>query len=78
MTALGPRAHRGVGTVAGQRADAEIERRDARRRQGNETEAVEAPDRHDLDGLLNWPAWRMEVERLAERCQSNFVLVRVG
>ena len=62
------------------RLDAEIdraERKAERRRQANRRD-VDTPDYHDLDHELHWPTWRLEVKRLAERCQSNFVLVRVG
>ena len=56
------------------RLDAEIDRAE---RKANRRD-VDTPDYHDLDHDLHWPTWRLEVEQLAERCQSNFVLVRVG
>ena len=62
----GNRAHRGdrAEGAAARRVDAEVARQLAHRQQGEESGA-EAPDRHDIDLVSHWPAWRMEVEGLA-------------
>ena len=79
MTALGPRAHRrGTegGSVTAARADAELERREARRRAAARADGVAAPSRHDLDLVSHWPAWRRAVQDLAaDMAAGTFTII---
>ena len=72
-----PRRGRGTGAVSAGRMDAELdraERKAERNRRANRRD-VDTPDVHDLDHELNWPAWRMEVEALAERMTGAGVAI---
>ena len=79
MTALGPRAHRrgtGDGSVTAARADAELDRREARRRAAAWSDGVAAPSRQDIDSLIHWPSWRREVQDLAaDMAEGSFTII---